>query len=134
MTERGTGDSAAGRVLIIEDDAAVTAVLKAMLQLDGVASISVESGEEALSLIESDRDFDLLLIDDGLPGRHGPETLVEIRRRGVTAPAFLCTGRAASMDTSTASEDVQFKGILAKPFTLQNLRDTVIRSLSQGLT
>jgi DNA-binding NtrC family response regulator len=68
----------AGSVLIIDDEAAIRESLETLLELEGYAVQSAESGEEGLARI-GERSFDLVLLDLALPDRDGMDILGEIR-------------------------------------------------------
>ncbi len=68
-----------GEILIVDDDPANRELLKRRLARAGYTSISVESGEEALEILETER-FDLILLDLMMPGISGLETLEIIQQ------------------------------------------------------
>ena len=63
-----------GEILIVDDDPANRELLKRRLARAGYTSTSVESGEEALKILATER-FDLILLDLMMPGISGLETL-----------------------------------------------------------
>src|SRR5690348_15097214 len=69
--------SAAGSVLIIDDEAEIRESLETLLELEGYAVESASSGEEGVACL-SDRSFDLVLLDLALPDRNGIDLLAEI--------------------------------------------------------
>jgi DNA-binding response OmpR family regulator len=81
------------RVLIAEDDSLISSFLAKGLQAHGFATLVVDDGEEAERLGLTD-DFDLLILDMGLPDRDGLHVLQEIRARGKTLPILVLTGRS----------------------------------------
>jgi two-component system, OmpR family, response regulator VicR len=66
-------------ILIVEDEAAISMVLKAYLQREGYQIIQVFNGEEAISVYHENNP-DLVLLDVMLPGKDGWEILKEIRQ------------------------------------------------------
>lgn len=68
-----------GEILIVDDDAANRELLKRRLARAGYTSTSVESGEEALEILKTQR-FDLILLDLLMPGISGLETLEIIQQ------------------------------------------------------
>ncbi|MCA9061086.1 MAG: response regulator [Planctomycetaceae bacterium] len=118
-------ESQSRRILVVEDEGPVAGVLSAMLRLEGFAAVVVGSGEEAVAYLQQDPDFAAMLIDNGLPGMNGEETLHAVRQLNATIPAVLCTGRVTAAGMATSDPAVSFSGILPKPFTLQNLRETL---------
>lgn len=78
------------RVIIVEDDTALSGALQFSLELEGFSVEVCGSGEDLLAL-----DLPLrracLVIDQGLPGVAGIEALIRLRRRGVGLPAIIIT-------------------------------------------
>ncbi len=81
------------RVLIAEDDNLISSFLAKGLQAHGFATLVVDDGEEAERLGLTD-EFDLLILDMGLPDRDGLHVLQELRARGKTLPILVLTGRS----------------------------------------
>src|SRR5579859_3349871 len=72
--------SSMGSVLIIDDEAAIRESLETLLEMEGYAVESAESGAEGLARI-GERSFDLVLLDLALPDRSGMDLLAEIHAR-----------------------------------------------------
>jgi DNA-binding response OmpR family regulator len=81
------------RILIAEDDPHIGSFLEKGLRASGFATELVGDGQRAQALGLTG-EFDLLLLDMGLPGREGLEVLRELRLRGSTIPIFVLTGRS----------------------------------------
>ena len=81
------------RILIAEDHAVIGESIEQALRAEGFVPFLVQSGEQALSLGLTE-EFDLLVLDMGLPERDGLNVLQELRRRGRTLPVLVLTGRA----------------------------------------
>lgn len=84
------------RLLLVDDDRALAAMLGEYLALQGFKVESVASGEEALASIER-RLPDLVVLDVGLPGIDGLETLARVRERR-TVPVIMLTARGEDHD------------------------------------
>ncbi len=84
------------RLLLVDDDRALAAMLGEYLALQGFKVESVASGEEALASIES-RSPDLIVLDIGLPGIDGLETLARVRARHMV-PVIMLTARGEDHD------------------------------------
>ena len=83
-----------------------------MLGVDGAEVVGVDSGEAALALIERS-DFDLVILDVGLPGISGLETLRRMRERSDT-PVMMVTG-ASSLAERAAGFDLGADDYVVKP-------------------
>ncbi|MDQ0219923.1 response regulator transcription factor [Peribacillus cavernae] len=76
-------------IVIVEDERAISMVLKAYLQREGFQVIQVFDGEEALAVFDESNP-DLVLLDVMLPGKDGWEILKEIRRKD-SCPVIMLT-------------------------------------------
>jgi two-component system chemotaxis response regulator CheY len=68
------------RALIIDDSRAMRSILVGILDEVGFDTVPVADAEEALAFLESDRDFELALVDWNLPAMSGLELVVELRK------------------------------------------------------
>lgn len=81
------------RILIAEDDPLIGSFLEKGFRAQGFATFLVDNGEQAESLGLTD-EFDLFILDMGLPDRDGFHVLQEIRSRGKRLPVLVLTGRS----------------------------------------
>ena len=107
------------RILIAEDEPRITRFLVKGLQAEGYATTAAADGDEALYLARSG-EFDLMLLDLGLPKQDGLRVLGEIRRASVKLPVIVVTARG-SADDIVAGLDSGADDYLAKPFRLAEL-------------
>ncbi|MEM6521466.1 MAG: response regulator transcription factor [Cyanobacteria bacterium P01_C01_bin.70] len=107
------------RLLIAEDNPHIVDFLKAGLKAHGFTTLVVEDGPGAVELARSD-DFDLLILDLGLPGKDGLAVLREVRGQGETLPIIVLTARDSIDDTVTALESGA-NDYLTKPFRFEEL-------------
>ncbi len=111
--------SAAGRVLVIEDDFRVADLLKRALGLQGIGVTVAEDGPAGREAWESGA-FDLVLLDVMLPGVDGISLLSERRKAGDETPVVLLTAR----DEQEAVERGMGAGAtdyVGKPFSYADL-------------
>jgi DNA-binding response OmpR family regulator len=80
------------RILIAEDDPLISSFLEKGLRANGFTTLVADNGEAAQHLSMTD-EFDLLILDMGLPGRDGFHVLQELRSRGKKLPVLVLTGR-----------------------------------------
>jgi DNA-binding response OmpR family regulator len=80
------------RILIAEDDPLIGTFIESGLRAAGFATLHVDDGDEAQRLGMTD-EFDLLILDMGLPEREGFQVLRELRARGKRFPILVLTGR-----------------------------------------
>ncbi|MCS4511557.1 response regulator [Xylophilus ampelinus] len=120
------------RILIAEDDQVLADGLLRTLRSSGAAVDHVASGSEAdAALLETDQ-FDLLILDLGLPKVHGLEVLERLRSRGSTLPVLILTA-ADSVEERVKGLDVGADDYMAKPFSLQELEARVRALVRRGV-
>ena len=107
------------RVLIVEDEARIASFLRKGLAANGFVAEVAADGEEALRLIRA-REFDLLILDLGLPGKDGFEVLRELRQNDNRLPVVILTARDGVRDTVAGLEGGA-DDYLTKPFSFQEL-------------
>jgi DNA-binding response OmpR family regulator len=81
------------RILIAEDDPLIGAFLEKGLRANGYSTFLADDGDKAQSLSLTD-EFDLLILDMGLPQREGFQVLQDLRSRGKKLPVLVLTGRS----------------------------------------
>jgi DNA-binding response OmpR family regulator len=107
------------RILIAEDEPHIVRFLAKGLQAQGHATTSAADGESALHLARTG-DFDLMLLDLGLPKVDGSDVLAELRREQVHMPIIVLTARGTP-DDIVAGLDGGADDYLTKPFRLAEL-------------
>jgi DNA-binding response OmpR family regulator len=107
------------RILIAEDEPRISAFLEKGLRANGFTTTTVEDGHEAAALAR-DVDFDLVILDLGLPGIDGHQVLQEVRSRGERLPVLILTARHGVADT-VAGLDGGADDYVTKPFRFDEL-------------
>lgn len=116
MTEP-TGETA--RVLLIEDDAQLSAMLVRLLGDEGYQVDTARDGQQGLHQCLSQR-FDVVVLDRGLPVVDGLDLLRTLRQRGVTTPVLVLSALGNPADR-VAGLDAGAEDYLAKPFDVEEL-------------
>ncbi|MEO6917862.1 MAG: response regulator transcription factor [Collimonas sp.] len=107
------------RLLLVEDDLMVGEAVRKGLRQDGFAVDWVQDGVAALSALAQE-DYQLLLLDLGLPKKNGLEVLKSLRAGGNQIPVLILTARDAISDR-VAGLDAGADDYLVKPFDLEEL-------------
>ncbi len=120
----------AKRVLIVDDDGDVCALLR--LALGSLADVmTVADAESALGLL-ADAEYDVVISDFMLPGMSGLELVAHLRRdRTRHVPVLMISGHGA-LGIGERARAVGVDVFLDKPFTLAQLRGVVVTLLRQN--
>ncbi|WP_398470201.1 PAS domain S-box protein [Tardiphaga sp.] len=102
----------ARKILVVDDDPLVLMSAVAMLEDLGHSVIDAPSGARAISILEEDRDVQLIITDQAMPEMTGTQLIEIVRTRWPGLPIVLATGYA-EYQAGTGSDCLR----LAKPFT-----------------
>jgi two-component system, OmpR family, copper resistance phosphate regulon response regulator CusR len=107
------------RILIAEDESRIASFLEKGLRANGFTTVVASDGPQALQLASSG-EFDLLILDLGLPGIDGLDVLSALRRQGESLPVVILTARDSVRDTVAGLEGGA-DDYIAKPFRFEEL-------------
>jgi DNA-binding response OmpR family regulator len=107
------------RILLAEDDDFLAGGIRLALGNAGYTVESVKAGPDADHMLRVS-EFDLLLLDLGLPRMDGMEVLRRLRARGKTLPVIILTARD-TLDDRVLGLDSGANDYLTKPFELPEL-------------
>jgi len=118
-----------GSVLIVDDEPGIRMTLRDVLEDEGYAVVCAESGEECLTLTESDR-FGCILLDVWLPGIDGLETLGKLRDRGYEGAVIMISGHG-NIETAVNATKLGAFDFIEKPLSLEKTVLTVRNAIRQ---
>jgi DNA-binding response OmpR family regulator len=107
------------RILIIEDDLAISKVLHRGLRAHGHQTVYTDNGEDG-AILATDETVELVLLDISLPGLNGHQILEQLRARRPQLPILMLTARddlKNKVDALRAGAD----DYLTKPFAFEEL-------------
>jgi DNA-binding response OmpR family regulator len=107
------------RLLVVEDERALAAMLVRLLTDEGYRVDAVHDGQAGLHRALTTR-YDGLLLDRGLPAIDGLDLLRRLRRSGVTSPALMLTAYDEVADR-VEGLDAGAQDYLGKPFDVDEL-------------
>ena len=119
-----------GRILCTEDDADSRELLVHLLEAaDYHVTVTADSAD-ALWLAQS-KPFDLILVDNWMPGLSGQELTTEIRKFNKSTPILFYSGAAFDSDKQLA-RDAGAQGYLTKPEGIFDLVEEVARLIAEA--
>lgn len=107
------------RILIVEDEDRISSFLQKGLRSNGYSTSVAHTGEEALTVARTG-EFDLMVLDLGLPDIDGFEVLQRLRSRDRTIPVIVLTARDAVPDRVSGLEGGA-DDYVTKPFSFEEL-------------
>jgi len=111
------------RVLVVDDDDTILATIADALDLFDYPTATASNGAEALRRI-AEFDPQVVLLDMRMPVLDGWGVAREVHERGLPLKIVVMT---AAVDVQTVAEEIGAAGVLAKPFALDDLFQTLDR-------
>ncbi len=117
------------RVLVVEDDDALRDILVETLEAEGFATQPASDGLSGLEIYRTQGPFDVILLDEYMPGLKGRELLALLRDEGWPVKAVLMSGSVA-FDEETGSS-LGIRVWLRKPVPMEDIT-AAIRQAAGG--
>jgi two-component system response regulator QseB len=105
--------------LLVEDDGELTGMLTTLLTEEGYVVDAARDGHRGLHLGLT-RDYEVLVLDRGLPAMEGLDLLTRLRGKGVSTPVLVLSALANPADR-VAGLDAGAEDYLGKPFDIDEL-------------
>ena len=119
----------AQRILVVDDEPMVRALIARALTDEGYEVTAVANGQAALEAArEAEIEFDLIVTNNYMPGLTGPELIARIRQDFPSLPILHIDDISRKRAGQGLPEDVP---TVYKPFSLATLRETVRALLSK---
>jgi two-component system, NtrC family, nitrogen regulation response regulator NtrX len=115
------------KILLIDDEQGIRTTLTNILQDEGHAVTSCESGEEGIAAFARD-EFDLVILDLWLPGIDGLTVLERLRNAG--APPVIVISGHGTLDTAVKATRLGAYDFLEKPLSLERVLLTLNHALA----
>ncbi len=120
------------KVLIVDDDEMVRTVCSGMLTLLQHEVVAVSGGEAAIRTLQSSEiPFDLILLDELMPGMSGPQTMQQMAYLGIRIPIILCSGREMTVEEFAGLDELRPSAVLGKPFRIHRLQAAIAAAIAQ---
>src|SRR5881628_1050180 len=117
-------------ILIVDDEPAIQAALRGVLEDEGYRVTAVGSGADALRLV-TDEPPDLTFLDIWMERMDGLETLAEIRRARPEAVVVMISGHG-TIETAIKATRLGAWDFVEKPLSLEKILVTVSRALEHA--
>ncbi|OQM83850.1 Transcriptional regulatory protein TcrA [Rhodococcus sp. 66b] len=121
------------RVLVVEDEVRLAETIRRGLVAEGFVTAVELNGDDGFAIACSD-EFDVIVLDIMLPGKHGYDIVRDLRARGVWTPILMLSAKDGEYDLADAF-DLGADDYLVKPFSfvvfLARLRALVRRGAPQ---
>ncbi|MDD3643868.1 MAG: response regulator [Candidatus Krumholzibacteria bacterium] len=126
------------RILFMDDEEMLRSVVTRMLEIMGYETVPAADGEEAVRLYreaaEAGRPFDAVILDLSVPrGMGGREAMKRLLEIDPDVVALISSGYLGD-HALTEFRRYGFKGVVAKPYTSDELRDTLKGVLAGRVT
>jgi DNA-binding response OmpR family regulator len=122
--------TATARILIIDDDADSREIMSVVLTHAGHVVGLAANGVEGLEMFGTGENWDLVLLDQMMPGMSGLETLQQLRARDPATRVIMATAYA-TIDIAVEALRGGAGDFLRKPFTVEVLRGAVQATLAR---
>jgi DNA-binding response OmpR family regulator len=118
-------------VLIVDDEQLLVRTLSTVLRESGYRIATAGSAEEAERRAFADPPFDLIVLDNRLPGESGIEMIGRLRERAVSSKVILMTAYETP-DVKSEAKRLKVDRYVRKPFDLAVLVDEVVGLIGPG--
>lgn len=119
--------AAKNRILVVDDEEALRAVLGTELESEGYLVKSAADGEEAIRILQGES-FHLILLDIKMPNVDGFEVLKFVKQKAPQTKVIMLTG-FADLKNAIESKKLGAEDFVSKPYDLVDLLTTVERVL-----
>ena len=132
MATKKRGARRTTKILVIDDEALLRAMMSDALEAAGHTVVVAESGDEGLKLAKLERP-DCILLDIMMPGMDGYETCLALKEDPELAHIpVLLTSATSDLRVIDQAERVGALSVLPKPVPMEQLQLTVALALSSA--
>jgi len=118
-------------ILLVDDDASVREALRDTLALEGYEVTCASTAHDALSILHSKSNFDLVLSDVQMSPMDGMALLKSVREARIDVPVMLMTAYG-SIDQAVSALQAGACDYLSKPINVESLLEKVSNWVSRG--
>lgn len=127
--EAAPGTKGRATILVVDDEVLVRTVVSEYLRDCGFSAVEAASGDEALAVLSSELDVDVVFSDVEMPGSINGFGLAQwVRRHRPELKVILTSGNASK--ASDARDLCAQGGFVAKPYAIEDLASRIARLLA----
>jgi CheY-like chemotaxis protein len=112
------GKCAVAKILIVDDDSAVQATIRLLLERAGHSVVVADDGRKGLAVFEAG-DFDLLFLDIFMPGMDGLETMRLVHQQQPLIPIIVISGNPLTSESGSGPDFLTMASRLGAVSSLQ---------------
>jgi CheY-like chemotaxis protein len=118
------------RVLVVDDEDHIRKMIRMALEATGYEVDEAADGAKALGMLRNSSNWDLVLLDQKMPGIDGLHVLREIKDRGLETSVIMITA-FASIELAVEAMKLGASDFVRKPMTPAILRDAITAALAK---
>lgn len=121
------------RILVVDDEEPLRTLVARGLGMDGHSCVTAADGAEALDVLVAEQGrFDLLLTDIRMPLMDGIALALAAKAQFPELTIMLMTGYAEQRERAKSLEAI-VEEVMTKPFTIAELRETVMKVIERSI-
>ena len=117
-----------GSVLVVDDIEANLYVAQGLLSFYDLNIETCESGYEAIEKVKGGKVYDIIFMDQMMPGMDGTQTMLELRGMGYTHPIVTLTANALIGQAEVFMKE-GFDGFISKPIQTRHLNTILVKHI-----
>jgi two-component system probable response regulator PhcQ len=118
-------------ILIVDDEPFITEILREALSREPYVILTASSAEDALRLLDQ-RQVDVIISDEKMPGMSGSEFLAVVRKKYPDTIRMILTGHGSLESAMRAINEGQIYRFFTKPCNVLDLAMTIRKAIQQN--
>lgn len=120
------------KILIIEDETNLRKPLTIKLQSEGYETVVADNGDLAVQVLESQKDFSLIILDLIMPQVNGFEVLRRLKEQGYKIPILVLSNLGQSEDKDKIEYDMVREYFVKSDVTIRDVVEKTQELLSSN--
>lgn len=112
------------KLLFVEDEVDLVEIITDTLKKLDANFLSAKNGQEALDLVEQNRDIDIIVTDINMPVMNGLKMIEELKKRGFNIPVIIMSAHTET-DFINKAKELGVDNYLLKPFDFIKFIDLI---------